>query len=105
MIQAVSNSVTLMEMGMLGLFHRCSNFQRAVDAIAFRLFRSLAQDPSIEPKYPKLFTWFMGFPVHFEWRMRFAIDGHVVSFWCADDKAKIWCYVGGTGEQRLGYRH
>ena len=61
-IQAVLNDFILVEIGMDGLFHRRSNFQNAVQARAFLLFRSLALDAIMEPRYLKSVTWFMGVP-------------------------------------------
>ncbi|XP_072033195.1 uncharacterized protein [Amphiura filiformis] len=45
------------KLGWKDFSHMCSNFQKAVQARAFRLFRSLALDPIMEPKYLKTVTW------------------------------------------------
>lgn len=55
--QLVSNSRILVEIGMIWHFHRCSNFQKAVQR---RSFCPLALDPIKKPRHPKLFTWFSG---------------------------------------------
>ena len=55
-IQVVLNNFTLVGIGMDGLSHRHSNFQNAVQARAFLLFRSLALDAIMEPRYLKSVT-------------------------------------------------
>ena len=61
-IQVVLNNFTLVGIGMDGIFHKRSNFQNAVQARAFLLFRSLALHAIMEPRYLKSVTWFMGVP-------------------------------------------
>ena len=41
-MHVVLNNLTLMAMGKEGLLHSCSNFQKAVQASALRLLRSVA---------------------------------------------------------------
>jgi len=60
--QVVLNRLILVDIGMLGLFQRCSNFQKAVQARALLHFRSLSLDFIIEPKYLKSSTWLIALP-------------------------------------------
>ena len=88
----------------LAYFHRCLNFQKAVQARVFRLSKSLALDPIIEPS---IWSWSHGLWDFHTLRVEagLAVDGHILSFGCADNKAKICCGVSGPGELRLGPRH
>ena len=98
-IQVVLNNFTLVEIGMDGLFHRLSNFQNAVQARAFLLFRSLALDAIMEPRYLKSVTWFM------EWRLRMTVNGHKLCFGCTDNKTKFCSGISSSGELELVPQH
>ena len=56
-MQVMLKNVTLVAIGMDGLFHRRSNFQNAV-----LLFTSLSLDAIVYPRYLKSVTWFIGVP-------------------------------------------
>ena len=63
----VSNNFTFVDIGIVWLLHRRSNFQNAVQARANLLFRSLLLDAIFDPRYVKSVTWLIGLP--YTWRV------------------------------------
>ena len=86
--------------------HIFSDFQKAVQARAF--FLRFLRQVSCTGWHHALIqvsevgNMINGISVHFERRLRLAVDGHIICFRCGDNKAKT-CRGGcGYGELRLG---
>ena len=95
--QVVLNNLTLVAMGMCGLFQSCYSFQNAHQTSDFRLLRSFEPDATMEPRYLKSDTWLdlhrlEGLPV--------GCNSQAHSLWCTDDKVKVsscFCCSGKLG--------
>ena len=61
-MQVVLNNFTFVEIDSWKLPHKCSSFQKALQANALRHLKSLAADAILEPRYLKSVTWLMDSP-------------------------------------------